>query len=139
MTRGETIAMWIGRILTALIGLLLIASGISKFVMGGPEFEAQLAESGMPKELLPVIGTIEIVVALLYLFPPTSLLGAILVVGYMGGAIFAHMRLGEPWIAQAIIPLLAGLGVYLREPRLWSLLPVRTFRRSDAALEKKSL
>ena len=86
----------------------------------------------MPKDLLPTIAAIEIAVALIYLFPPTSLLGAILVVGYMGGAIFAHLRLGEPPIAQAIIPFLAGLGIYLREPRLWRLLPVRTFCPPDA-------
>lgn len=137
MTRGETIAMWVGRVLTALIGLLLIASGIAKFVMGGPEFEAELARSGMPKDLVPIIGVIEIVVALIYLFPPTSLLGAILVVGYMGGAIFAHLRLWEPPIAQAIIALLAGLGIYLREPRLWCLIPFRTFCKPDAAHGEK--
>lgn len=135
MTKGETILMWVGRVLTVLVGLLLIASGIAKFVMSGPEFEAELAKSGMPKDLVPVVAVIEIVVALIYLFPPTSLLGAILVVGYMGGAIFAHLRLGEPWIAQAIIPLLAGLGIYLREPRLWRLIPVRTFCKPDAALD----
>ena len=137
MTKGETIAMWIGRVLTALIGLLLIASGIAKFVMSGPEFEASLEASGMPKDLVPIIGVIEIAVALIYLFPPTSLLGAILVVGYMGGAIFAHLRLGEPWFVQALIPLLAGLGIYLREPRLWCLIPVRTFCKSDAELDAK--
>jgi uncharacterized membrane protein YphA (DoxX/SURF4 family) len=137
MTRGETILMWAGRVLTVLIGLLLIASGIAKFVMSGPEFEAELAESGMPKDLLPIIGAIEIVVALIYLFPPTSLLGAILAVGYMGGAIFAHLRIGDPPIAQAIIALLAGLGIYLREPRLWKLLPVRTFCKPDENCDVK--
>lgn len=137
MTKGETILMWIGRVLTVLVGLLLIASGIAKFAMAGPEMDAALEKSGMPKDLVPIIATLEIIVALVYLFPPTSLLGAILVVGYMGGAIFAHLRLGEPWIAQAIIPLLAGLGIYLREKRLWCLIPVRTFCKSDAELDAK--
>jgi hypothetical protein len=135
MTKGETILMWVGRVLTVLVGLVLIGSGIAKFVMGGPEMDAALEKSGMPKDLVPIIGTLEIIVALIYLFPPTALLGAILVVGYMGGAIFAHLRLGEPWIAQAIIPLLAGLGIYLREPRLWCLLPFRTFCKPDEACD----
>jgi uncharacterized membrane protein YphA (DoxX/SURF4 family) len=137
MTKGETILMWVGRVLTVLVGLVLIASGVAKFVMSGPDFEAELAKSGMPKDLLPIIGTIEIAVALIYLFPPTSLLGAILVIGYMGGAIFAHLRIWDPPIAQAVIALLAGLGIYLRERRLWCLIPVRTFCKSDAELDAK--
>lgn len=138
MSTGKTAAMWVGRVLTVLVGLALIASGIMKFVMSGPEFEAELAKSGMPKDLLPTIAIIEIAVALLYLFPPTSLLGAILVVGYMGGAIFAHLRIGDPPIAQAIIAFLAGLGIYLREPRLWCLLPVRTFCPPEGDEPKKT-
>lgn len=62
---------------------------------------------------------------MLFLIPRTAVLGAILLAGYMGGAIATHVRIGEPFIMQAGVGVLAWLGLYLREPRLRALIPLR--------------
>jgi Mn2+/Fe2+ NRAMP family transporter len=60
-----------------------------------------------------------------YLIPATSVLGAILLAGYVGGAICTHWRVGDPFFLQVLIAILIWVGIYLREPRLKALLPVR--------------
>jgi hypothetical protein len=65
------------------------------------------------------------VVTLIYAIPQTSVLGAILITGYLGGAIATHVRIGEGFLVQAGLGVLAWLGLCLRDPRLWSLLPIR--------------
>jgi hypothetical protein len=62
----------------------------------------------------------------IYLIPATSVLGAILLAGYMGGAICTHWRVGDPFFAQAAVGFFVWLGLYLREPRLKALIPLRT-------------
>ena len=61
----------------------------------------------------------------LFLIPRTAVLGAIVFTGYMGGAIATHVRIGEPWYLQALLPVVVWLGLYLREPRLRTLAPLR--------------
>ncbi|MCA9207504.1 MAG: DoxX family protein, partial [Planctomycetales bacterium] len=77
---------------------------------------------GIPLALLPTIGIIEIAVTLLYLIPRTSFLGAILITGYLGGAIFTHLRIGDPWYFPVIIGVLAWLGLALRRSVIFRLL-----------------
>ncbi len=72
--------------------------------------------------LLPPLGTLEICITLLYLIPRTSFLGAILITGYLGGAIFTHLRIGEPWFVQALLGVVAWLGLALRRPILFRML-----------------
>jgi hypothetical protein len=68
----------------------------------------------------------ELACALVYAFPPTSVLGAVLVTGYLGGAVATHVRLLQGvWIAPALLGVLAWLGLYLRDPRVPRLLPLR--------------
>lgn len=119
-TRGALI----GQILTAVIGALLLFSGVMKLV-GGPEVAQGFAQLGLPESLRVPIGILEIACVVFYLIPQTAVLGAILLAGYMGGAILTHLRVGDPVYAQIAIGLLVWLGIYLREPRLKALLPLR--------------
>jgi hypothetical protein len=68
---------------------------------------------------------LEVACTLLYLIPRTSILGAILLTGYLGGATAAHVRVGDPFYATISLGVLVWLGLYLREPRLHPLLPLR--------------
>ncbi|MCA9228350.1 MAG: DoxX family protein [Planctomycetales bacterium] len=117
--KAQRITPWV---LTALVGLFLIgASGIPKF-MDWPGKNEMMDKIGIPLALLPTIGIIEIAVTLLYLIPRTSFLGAILITGYLGGAIFTHLRIGDPWYFPVIIGVLAWLGLALRWPVIFRLL-----------------
>jgi hypothetical protein len=84
-----------------------------------------MAKLGWSDKLAIALGVTEILSTILYLIPQTSVLGAILVTGYMGGAIATHLRIGEPFFVQAGIGVFVWLGLYLREPRLRALLPLR--------------
>jgi hypothetical protein len=111
-----------GRVLTGLVGLFLIgASGIPKF-FEFPGRNEMMDQLGIPLTLLPTIGVIEIAVTVLYLIPRTAFLGAILITGYLGGAIFTHLRVGDSWFFPIIIGVLAWLGLALRQPRIFKLL-----------------
>jgi uncharacterized membrane protein YphA (DoxX/SURF4 family) len=118
--------VWIGRVISALIALLLLASGLFKLYVGLTDPTAipkSEPDTGWPPETVLPLGIVEIVCTLLYLFPRTSVLGAILLTGYMGGAIATHARVGDHFFIQAIIGVLIWLGIYLRDARLRDLLP----------------
>jgi hypothetical protein len=120
---------WTGRVVSAIPVLLMVMSGTFKLVggaTGNTEFLANWAHFGYPPAALLPIGVVEIACALVYAFPRTAVLGAVLVTGYLGGAVATHVRVSEPvWIAPALLGALAWLGLYLREPRLRALLPLR--------------
>ncbi len=106
----------IGWILTSLVGLFMIgASGIPKFI-DWPGKTAMMDHLGLPLGLVPQIGVIEILVTVLYLIPRTSFIGAILLTGYLGGAIMTHLRIGDPWFFPFILGVLAWIGLTLRKP-----------------------
>jgi hypothetical protein len=110
-----------GRILTGLVGLFLIgASGIPKF-FEFPGRNEMMDKLGIPIPLLPTIGVIEIAITVIYLIPRTAFLGAILITGYLGGAIFTHLRVGDPWFFPIIIGVLTWLGLALRRPQIFKL------------------
>jgi hypothetical protein len=117
-------ALWIGWILGALPTPLLISSAIIKFIQ--PRFMMDdWLKSGWPQAAAIPLGVIELTCTILYLFPRTAMLGAILLTGYMGGAIAHHVRLGQPFFIQTALPVLLWLGLYLRDPRLRALIPFR--------------
>jgi hypothetical protein len=88
------------------------------------------ARIGWDRPDLPFIASLQLVAVVLFVIPPTAVLGAVLLTGYMGGAIASYVRIGElhPPLVPLTTALLAWLGIYLREPRLRALLPFR--RRS---------
>ena len=125
--RSHKVAWWVGLVITILMGAVFIFLAAMKF-RGGPEVEEGMTASGIPVSLVTTIAILEMTCAVIYLVPATSVLGAVLLTGYMGGAIMTHLRVEENVVAQIIIGVLVWLGIYLREPRLWRLLPVRLGR-----------
>lgn len=81
---------------------------------------------GWPMTLAVPLGILESAVALTCLIPRTSVLGAILVTGYMGGAIATHWRVGDPFFIQILVGIAVWGGLYLREPRLRTLIPLKS-------------
>jgi hypothetical protein len=125
LARGSLAMLWIGRVISAVpAAFLLISAGI-KFMPLSPEMTEGLKHIGWGKEHMSVLGVTELVCTILYLVPQTSPLGAILLTGYLGGAIATHVRVGDPIYIPAALGVLIWLGLCLREPRLWSLLPRR--------------
>ena len=117
--------VWIGRAVSALISLLFALSAGMK-LKGGAEVLQGMAHLGLPESLMVPLGILEISCVAIYLIPATSVLGAILLTGYIGGAILAHLRIGEPIFMQVTLGGCVWLGLYLRENRLKQLIPVRT-------------
>ncbi len=116
--------VWTGRIITILAGLGLLVSGGMKLT-GSAEVVQGMAHLGLPASMRVPLAILEMACAVVYLIPATSVVGAILLAGYMGGAMLTHWRIGEPVFIQAGFALLVWLGIYLREPRLKALIPVR--------------
>ena len=117
--------VWAGRVLTALAALPFLFSSFMKFT-GNPQVLQGMSHLGWPENMLTTLGVLEATSVLLYLIPVTSVLGAIVLTGYLGGAISTHLRIGEPVVMQVVIGILIWLGLFLRESRLRAILPVRT-------------
>lgn len=113
-----------GWVLTAIPGLMLLASAGGKLSQA-PELVKTFEHLGWPATVVTPLGIVEALSALLLLIPQTAVLGAILVTGYMGGAIAAHVRIGEPFFLQLGFGVLAWAGLFLRDARLRELLPLR--------------
>lgn len=121
----------VGWVLTILPAGLLLFSGVGKFFP--PDAETQKiieTDLGWPIRYMPRLGIVEVIITLLFLVPQTAVLGAILITGYMGGALATHARVGDPFIIQGLLGVVVWLGIFLREPRLRAILPVRNPRRS---------
>jgi hypothetical protein len=115
----------VGGVVSALGALPFLFGSLMKF-KGGPELSQGLAHMGLPESLRLPIAVLELTCALLYLIPPTSALGAILLTGFLGGAMLTHLRIGEPVYIHVVLGILVWLGLYLRDARLKALIPLRT-------------
>jgi hypothetical protein len=144
---------WTGRVLTALLGALLTFSAVMKFtappldpakaaakadadaVVEGASKEAsseempsvaeEFARLGYQEKATLPIAVAEIASTVLYVIPQTTVLGAVLLTGYLGGATATHVRIDDPFVGPIIIGVLVWVGVFLREPRLRAILPWR--------------
>jgi len=123
---------WLGLGISVLLSLLFGMSAVMK-LMGGPEVMEGMAHLGLPESLIIPLGILEISCVAIYLFPATSVVGAILLTGYIGGAICTHLRVGDPFFFQIVLGICVWLGVYLRDDRLRELIPLRTSRAVDFA------
>lgn len=124
MAEAASKVVWAGRVVSGLLAALYIVSGVMK-LKGGPDLEEGFNHLGLPTTMATPLGIVELACAAVYLIPQTAILGAVLLTGYMGGAICTHWRVGDSVVPQIVIGLLVWLGVYLREPRLHALLPIR--------------
>ena len=117
-----------GIALTTLVVLFLLFDVAIKFT-GRPEVTDSMRQLGYPPEMAPLIGVIAGLCLLLYVIPQTSVLGALLLTGYLGGAVATHVRVGNPLALYVFFPFYVGAllwaGLYLRDPRLQALLPFR--------------
>ena len=117
--------LWVGRIMSALPVLLLLSSSVMKLMKPAPVVEG-FAHLGYPASLALALGMIELACAVVYVIPRTSVLGAILLTGYLGGATATHVRIGEPFFMPIVLGVLVWGGLYLRDDRLRALLPLRS-------------
>jgi len=116
--------IWTGRILSALPVLLMVFTGT--FALLKPAVALQgFIHYGYPATALPRIIIVEIACALLYAVPRTSVLGAVLVTGCLGGATATHVRVGEPFFLPIIVGVVVWAGLFLRDERLRALIPFR--------------
>jgi hypothetical protein len=116
--------VWVGRVISALAALVFLMSAFLK-LKGGPELMQGMAHLGLPESMIRPLAILEISCVVIYLIPKTSVLGAILLAGYVGGAICTHWRVGDPFVAQIVLGIFVWLCLYLREPRLKVLIPFR--------------
>lgn len=118
--------LWTGRVLSALPVLLMVMSGVMK-LSHSPNVVQGFGAFGIAEGLITPIGIIELACVVLYLIPGTAVLGALLITGYLGGAVLTHWRGGQPGIALApfVLGVIAWGGLWLRDPRLRALLPLR--------------
>ncbi|MGZ4787111.1 MAG: DoxX family protein [Terriglobales bacterium] len=120
--------LWAGRIISGLVVAFLLMDTAFKFLKPAPVVET-FAHVGIPISHANALGVLCLVCIVIYAIPQTAVLGAVLLTGYMGGAVSTHWRVEDPLFSHVLFPVyfggLAWLGVCLREPRLWSLLPVR--------------
>jgi hypothetical protein len=122
-TPGKKV-VWTGRVISILVSLLFLFSAVMK-LKGGPELAQGMAHLGLPDSMVKPLALLELTVVIVYLIPQTAVLGAVLLTGYIGGALCTHWRVGDPFIVHVVLGLAMWLGLYLREPRLKPLLPIR--------------
>ncbi|QDV17710.1 hypothetical protein Pan153_23640 [Gimesia panareensis] len=118
------VLVWIGRLMALPVAFLFGMSAVMKF-KGGPEFSEGMAKLGLPESMIVPLAILELVCLVLYLVPWTAVLGAILLTGYLGGAICTHWRVEDSFVIQVGLGIFLWLGVYFRDRRLWQLIPYR--------------
>jgi hypothetical protein len=120
--------LWTGRVLSGIPALFLFVDGIMKLVKPAAVVEATV-RLGYPESVIFGLGIVLLACATLYVIPRTSVLGAILLTGYLGGAVATHVRVGEG-LFPVFFPVLVGTllwgGLVLRDARLRALLPLRS-------------
>ena len=121
------LALWAGRTMSAVVVMALVADGAVQ-VFAPAQIASMLQETGFAMDLTRVVGPIILACAILYAIPATAVLGAILVTGFLGGAICAHVRIGELASPPELMSLLLGAltwgGLYARDPRVRAILPL---------------
>ena len=120
--------LWTGRIMSALPTLFLFVDGVGKLVKPAPVVQGTL-QLGYPESVLVGLGIVLLSCTVLYVIPRTAILGAILLTGYLGGAIATHVRVGSPLFSHILFPVYLAVllwgGLYLRDERLRALIPFR--------------
>lgn len=119
--------LWTGRIMSGLPALLLLFGGVMDLVKPASVVEGVL-KMGYPESIIFGLGITVLVCTILYLIPRTSVLGAILLTGYLGGAVATHVRIND--LRSVPLPVVVAVllwgGLYLRDSRLRALLPLRS-------------
>ena len=121
--------IWSGRILSGLPALFLLMDGVMKLIKPAPVVEGTV-KLGYPESVILPLGIVLLVCTVLYVIPRTSVFAAILLTGYLGGAVATHVRVGDQLFSHVLFPVYLGvliwLGLYLRDTRLRALVPLRS-------------
>jgi hypothetical protein len=124
-----TAAVWVGRALTGLFALFMLGASVAPKLLGMPVAEETMAQLGWPPGHSFWIGIIELSCLVLYLIPRTSVLGAILFMGLLGGAMATQIRAESPLFSHVLFSIYLGLfmwgGLWLRDPAVRALFPLR--------------
>jgi hypothetical protein len=120
--------LWTGRVFSILPALFLLLDGIMKLMR--PEIVVKTTiQIGYTEDIIVPLGIVLLVCTILYLIPQTSVLGAILLTGYLGGAVATNARIGSPLFSHILFPAYIGVliwgGLFLRDPRVSTLIPFR--------------
>jgi hypothetical protein len=122
-------SLWAGRILSGLVTAFLLLDTAMHLLVPAPVVEA-FTRLGIPLHLAVALGILELICVVAYVIPRTSILGAILLTGYLGGAVATHLHAGSPLFSEALFPVYIGVlawgGLYLRDERLRILFPWRS-------------
>jgi hypothetical protein len=124
-TSGSKAMLWTGRVISGLIAAALVVSAVFKFTQS-EKVVTEFGRLGWPDDLFLTLGVIELACAILYAIPQTAVLGAILVTGYLGGAIATHVRIEDAFLPPLVMGVLGWVGLYLRDDRLRKLIPWRS-------------
>lgn len=109
---------WTGWVLSALPALFLLSGGVTAW-FASPQVIASTSKFGYAPSILPVLASLEIACSVLYLIPRTSVLGAILLTAYFGGAVASHARVSDPmWVVPVVFGMVVWTGLALRRPSL---------------------
>jgi hypothetical protein len=122
--------VWTGRALSTLVSLPLIFSAIMK-LSRNPEVYKGMAHLGLPESMVVPLGILELACVIVYVIPQTAVIGAILLTGYIGGAMLTHLRIGEGVPIHIVLGIVIWLGIWLREPRLRTVLPLRKLKENN--------
>jgi hypothetical protein len=120
-------SLWAGRVLSGVVVLFMLFDSVTKILKAQQVIDATI-RIGFPLGTIVPIGIVLLVCTIFFVIPQTSVLGAILLTGHLGGAVSANVRAGSPAFNSAfaiVFGVLVWLGLYLREPRLRALLPLR--------------
>lgn len=120
--------LWTGRIISGLIILFMLVDGGAKVARFAPYVKGTV-EAGFADSLVVPLGILALFCTILYAIPQTSILGAILMTGYYGGATATLVRLGQPLYLPVVFGILVWVAMYLREPRLRELVPLIRLNR----------
>src|SRR6266851_1233507 len=121
-------SVWTGRVLSGLVMAFMVFDAVIHLMRPAPVVEA-FAKLGLPLRLAVTLGIIELVCVVLYVIPRASILGAILLTGYLGGAVATNLRVGNPLFTYILSPVYFGMliwgGLFFRDSQLRALIPLR--------------
>ena len=120
--------LWTGRVMSGIAALFLLFDAVAKLVKPQPVVEGTM-KLGFSESVILPLGVVLLVCTLLYIIPRTCVLGAILLTGYLGGAVATHVRVGDPLFSHILFPVYFGAmiwgGLYSRDIRVRAMIPFR--------------
>jgi len=128
MPQPSSAALWAGRVVTGVFALFMLGASITPKLLNMSVAQDTLTQLGWPPGYVLMIGLIELTCVVLYLIPRTALLGAVLMMGVLGGAMATHIRAGSPLFSHILFSIYLGLfmwgGLWLRDARVRALFPI---------------